>query len=218
MDCRQPQLRRNILLIADYLPVPSIEELLLTMTDSSSCHEAPHDPVPIGPALDESSPSNKGLQAYQEEGDPSADCSVWSEAELVTAGREGRKVREYQTYSFEFRRSVVESIRKLSKETGMEHGRVMHLEANKLTIPYRTIYRWFRDQTTSKRKATHPVMEARLAEFVRASGRRLKTKEIAAKAKDILEECGGSGEFNFSKGWYERFKRRMAGGEYDSSP
>ena len=152
MDCRQPQLRRNILLIADYLPVPSIEELLLTMTDSSSCHEAPHDPVPIGPALDESSPSNKGLQAYQEEGDPSADCSVWSEAELVTAGREGRKVREYQTYSFEFRRSVVESIRKLSKETGMEHGRVMHLEANKLTIPYRTIYRWFRTRRPARGK------------------------------------------------------------------
>ena len=127
-------------------------------------------------------------------------------------------MREYQTYSSEFKKAIVKQIKNEAKITKVEPGRIIQTKAQKFNIAYKTMYRWFRDKSGTKRKANHPQMQTKLVKFIRNSERRLKTKEIAAKAKELMESCycEGATTFHFSKGWFQRFKRRMAGGDYDT--
>ena len=53
-------------------------------------------------------------------------------------------------------------------------------------------------------------MEIRLSNFIR-SNPKMKRKHIIRQAKQIMEDLKipGRETFNFSKGWYERFRERM---------
>jgi hypothetical protein len=53
-------------------------------------------------------------------------------------------------------------------------------------------------------------MEARLARFI-LSNPEMKRKHILRQAKQIMEDLKipGRQNFNFSKGWYERFRERL---------
>lgn len=54
-------------------------------------------------------------------------------------------------------------------------------------------------------------MEMRLAKFI-LNNPKMKRKHILRQAKQIMEDLNipGRDQFNFSKGWYERFRERMS--------
>ena len=84
---------------------------------------------------------------------------------------------------------LIEEIKRDAKQLRLEPARIIEIKSETLGIPYRDIYSWYRSQNTQKRRASHPVMEAQLAKYIQGSARRLRTKEIAAKAKEILDSC-----------------------------
>ena len=53
-------------------------------------------------------------------------------------------------------------------------------------------------------------MEERLAQFI-INNPKMKRKHILRQAKQIMEDLNIPGRqyFNFSKGWYERFRERL---------
>lgn len=85
-------------------------------------------------------------------------------------------------------------------------------EANLLGIHPKNITRWLQikniDRREGGRKAKFPALEFRLARFMQ-SNPEAKRKEVIEEAKRILKSSGVDESFNFSKGWYERFRVRL---------
>lgn len=84
-----------------------------------------------------------------------------------------------------------------------------------MKIHPKNISRWYHAKEIKKkeggRKALYPQMELKLANFI-LNNPTIKRKYILRQAKQILQELNipGREEFNFSKGWYERFRERLS--------
>lgn len=94
-------------------------------------------------------------------------------------------------------------------------SKLIREKANKLKIHPKNINRWYHAKEIKKkeggRKALYPEMELRLANFI-LNNPKLRRKMILNQAKQIMEELNipGREHFNFSKGWYERFRERLS--------
>ena len=121
----------------------------------------------------------------------------------------------YRSYTIEFKKKLISSIRKEMMKGDKVLSKLIREKANKLKIHPKNINRWYHAKEIKKkeggRKALYPEMEVRLANFI-LNNPKLRRKMILNQAKQIMEELNipGRENFNFSKGWYERFRERLS--------
>lgn len=96
----------------------------------------------------------------------------------------------------------------------------IHRKATEYGIPPKNIYRWFLcDDISIKesgRKAKFPELEKKLLKHMMKYPWK-KRRDLLDEARSIMSEMGeGYDDFSFSKGWFERFKRRHKIGKLSS--
>lgn len=94
-------------------------------------------------------------------------------------------------------------------------SKIIRAKAKDKSIHPKNLTRWYHTKELKKkeggRRALYPEMEIRLANFIN-NNPKLKRKHYLSQAKQIMEELKipGRHKFNFSKGWYERFRERYS--------
>jgi hypothetical protein len=120
----------------------------------------------------------------------------------------------YKSYSIDFKKRLIASIRQELENSNACLSKLIREKARQLKIHPKNITRWYHAKEIKKkeggRKALFPEMEVRLANFI-LNNPSMRRKYILHQARQILEELQvpGREDFNFSKGWYERFRERL---------
>jgi hypothetical protein len=130
----------------------------------------------------------------------------------------GKPRGNYKTYSLALKQQIVEEIEREVIETGDNESKVISRVAKRHQIHTKNVNRWFKEKVfkirNRQRKCQFPKMEARLIDHVienRKDGIILKRCKVIQKAKAIMRELypDAISVFQYSKGWYERFKARL---------
>lgn len=202
------------LVATDASPLADISKTLIAHAHQQNQLEHPHDQQPQqkGEMVAEEESLVKLEEMSEEQSDSKSAISAGGKASA-------EKLRgRYRSYSVELKQQIVEEIKKEVEETGDIESKVISRVAKRHQIHTKNVNRWFKEKVfnvrSRQRKCQFPKMEARLIDHViqhRKNGLILKRCRVIQKAKDIMRELypDAISVFQYSKGWYERFKSRL---------